>query len=133
MKRTTSSDRPLAIVSDSMSVTKPALYLRSRARSISRFSWVMSVPRQLQGDGLALAGRTAHLRQADAAQRVGDHVVDVAPVAAHAAVGLDLAGAVLARAFGHAERAFDGLDDLDQADALGRAREAIAAGAAAEA
>src|SRR5688572_18447662 len=116
MKRTTSSDRPGAIVSDSMSVTKPALYFRSSARSISRFSWLMSGARQLQGDALALARRAAHLRQADAAQGVGDHVVDVAPVAAHAAVRLDLAGAVLARAFGHAQRSFDRLDDLDQAD-----------------
>ena len=94
--------------------------------------------RQRRGDRLARRRwrrrwRVQHLRQGDAAQRVGDDVVDPAPVGAHAARLLDAAGAGVDAAFGHAERAFHCLDDLDQADLAGGAGEAVAAVGTAEA
>ena len=72
-------------------------------------------------------GRAQHLRQGDAAQGVGDHVVDQAPVGAHAALVGDAAMALVLAALGHRQRAFHRLDDLDQADLGGVAAEAVAA------
>ena len=76
--------------------------------------------------------RRQHLRQGDAAQGIDHHVVDAAPVGAHAAGLLDAAVAGVDAALGHAERAFQRLDDLDQADRLGGAGQPVAAGGAAE-
>ena len=72
----------------------------------------------MQGDGAPLqvvGGRRGleHLRQGHAAQGVGHHVVDQAPVGAHAALLGDAALAVVLAAFGHGQRAFHRFDDLD--------------------
>src|SRR6476469_6284688 len=73
--RAVASSRPGGSESDSMSVTKTKSERRWRAE---------------------------HLRQRAAAQGVGDHVVDAAPVGAHAAGLLDAATAGMHAALGHA-------------------------------
>src|SRR3546814_16690304 len=65
-------------------------------------------------------------------QRVGDDVVDPAPVGAHVARILDAAAADVDAAFGHAQRAFHRFDDLEQRDAVRRPRQPVAAVGAAE-
>src|SRR3546814_3147479 len=60
-------------------------------------------------------------------QRVGDDVVDPAPVGAHVARILDAAAADVDAAFGHAQRAFHRFDDLEQRDAVRRPRQPVAA------
>ena len=55
-----------------------------------------------------------------------------APVGADAALVGDAALVVVEAAFGHCQRPFHGLDDLDQADRLGGPRQAVAAVGAAE-
>src|SRR5690606_33413822 len=169
-----SSSSPAGRLSDSMSVTKPASYLRPSWAWISRF-WsgavrgpapdervgagvsVMSVamgaaycPVSLNGSGVGQAHVDApggrgdfgggvrwwhavdHLGQGDLAQCVDHHVVDPAPVGAHAALVLDRAVAGVDAAFGHAERPFHGLDHLDEADGDRGSGQPVAAVGAAE-
>src|SRR3546814_12543955 len=61
-----------------------------------------------------------------ATQRVGDDVVDPAPVGAHVARILDAAAADVDAAFGPAQRAFHLFDDLEQRDAVRRPRQPVA-------
>ena len=68
-----------------------------------------------------------HLLQGHAAQGVGDPVVDPPPVGAYAALVGDAALALVLAAFGHRQRAFHRLDDLDQADLGCVAAEPVAA------
>src|SRR5688572_9022517 len=110
----TSSSRPGGRLSDSMSVTKPASYLRPSCSWISRFSRFSRISvamgaayssSQVQVDapaGWFVGWWGEHLRQGDLAQRFHHHVVDVPPVGAHAAGLLDAAVARVDAAFGHA-------------------------------
>src|SRR5690606_15835751 len=126
-----SSERPGGSESDSISVTKPAEYLRPSCAWISAFSvgavvsmmalWLVivlsSCVRQPHGDRLARRSRRRgceHLGQADPAQGVRHHVVDPPPVGAHAAGILDPALALVQAALGHAQRAFHRFHDLHQ-------------------